>query len=572
MSKELKDLIRKNLDVVVLLDLLEKDKTGYEILNSISQKSKGFYFLRQNNLYLIIKQLESKELINSYKKEEFNSQTFYSITDLGKEYAQHEKNEWIYIRTILSNLISSENFNTNLELPFDASSLQPTSKKFNFKNDVSENNEIEFENIENQFEDSLEETNLENLNILNDDFLSSEENIEDDDNEKILYDEMVKKLSEECINSEYDNNIQNNNVFNSTVVLTEEDNKKSISASFFEFQQNKNIDNSLDYNKIDEFNESEFYYNLETINLKTNSENAMKCIFDKMNENLKKDINENSDEKSQILELKEKLLNIHNEEDAENSLNINKNIINFKAINDEKVKLIETVIETTIKSLNNFDQIINEKTNINIYVKNLISPTENLIFDLNTEFKNNIEDKKVTKIETYVETKVKTYNENNILLYEDKNLEKQIKFLEEKKEISQEDFKLLFDEETFLRNRKKYEDSLFSQRSLDIKEKESKQKLGLDMSIEEKKEAYINQFIKTSHKSLNEDIEENNLQKIEEIFDPQKIDFSKYSAKDILFNFKDIVKKEEEAFNLRKKEKLEKSKNQSKIKLYKNEQ
>lgn len=572
MSKELKDLIRKNLDVVVLLDLLEKDKTGYEILNSISQKSKGFYFLRQNNLYLIIKQLESKELINSYKKEEFNSQTFYSITDLGKEYAQHEKNEWIYIRTILSNLISSENFNTNLELPFDASSLQPTSKKFNFKNDVSENNEIEFENIENQFEDSLEETNLENLNILNDDFLSSEENVEDDDNEKILYDEMVKKLSEECINSEYDNNIQNNDVFNSTVVLTEEDNKKSISASFFEFQQNKNIDNSLDYNKIDEFNESELYYNLETINLKTNSENAMKGIFDKMNENLKKDINENSDEKSQILELKEKLLNIHNEEDAENSLNINKNIINFKDINDEKVKLIETVIETTIKSLNNFDQIINEKTNINIYVKNLISPTENLIFDLNTEFKNNIEDKKVTKIETYVETKVKTYNENNILLYEDKNLEKQIKFLEEKKEISQEDFKLLFDEETFLRNRKKYEDSLFSQRSLDIKEKESKQKLGLDMSIEEKKEAYINQFIKTSHKSLNEDIEENNLQKIEEIFDPQKIDFSKYSAEDILFNFKDIVKKEEEAFNLRKKEKLEKSKNQSKIKLYKNEQ
>lgn len=569
MSKELKDLIRKNLDVVVLLDLLEKDKTGYEILNSISQKSKGFYFLRQNNLYLIIKQLESKELINSYKKEEFNSQTFYSITDLGKEYAQHEKNEWIYIRTILSNLISSEDFNINLELPFDASSLQPTSKKFNFKNDISENNEIEFEN---QFDDSLEETNLENLDILNNNFLSSEENIEDDDNEKILYDEMVKKLSEECINAECNNNIQNNDVFNSTVVLTEEDNKKSISASFFEFQQNKNIDNSLDYNKIDEFNESELYYNLETINLKTNSENAMKDVFDKMNENLKEDINENSDEKSQILELKEKLLNIHNEEDTENSLNINENIINFKDINDEKVKLIETVIETTIKSLNNFDQIINEKTNINIYVKNLISPTENLIFDLNTEFKNNIEDKKVTKIETYVETKVKTYNENNILLYEDKNLEKQIKFLEEKKEISQEDFKLLFDEETFLRNRKKYEDSLFSQRSLDIKEKESKQKLGLDMSIEEKKEAYINQFIKTSHKSLNEDIEENNLQKIEEIFDPQKIDFSKYSAEDILFNFKDIVKKEEEAFNLRKKEKLEKSKNQSKIKLYKNEQ
>lgn len=103
------DLIRGHIDTIILSVLHEGDRYGYDILGEIERKSGGEYVLKQPTLYSCLKRLETQGFIYKYWGTETNGgrRTYYSLTEMGKELFQRNKDEWKYSRSVIDKLISS---------------------------------------------------------------------------------------------------------------------------------------------------------------------------------------------------------------------------------------------------------------------------------------------------------------------------------------------------------------------------------------------------------------------------------------------------------------------------------
>lgn len=143
--KQNKDLIRSNVDALILRPLLERDCYGYEILSSIQENSNGLYAVKQPTLYSCLKRLENQGKIESYLGDvsQGAQRRYYTLTDLGKKYINQYCYEWEYVRTILNGLISDKEFDPDLEIElFDASELRPKTKRTR-RSDVDKDGEKE---------------------------------------------------------------------------------------------------------------------------------------------------------------------------------------------------------------------------------------------------------------------------------------------------------------------------------------------------------------------------------------------------------------------------------------------
>ncbi len=102
------DLIRGNIDTIILRALYEGDRYGYDILKEIEQRSKGKYQLKQPTLYSSLKRLETQGFIKSYwgAKSIGGRRKYFTLTDRGKEVFVHNKADWEYSRTLIDALIS----------------------------------------------------------------------------------------------------------------------------------------------------------------------------------------------------------------------------------------------------------------------------------------------------------------------------------------------------------------------------------------------------------------------------------------------------------------------------------
>jgi len=144
MNTAVTELIRVHVDIIILNSLFEQDRYGLDILSTISQASCSKYEIKQPTLYNILKRLEKHGLINSYEGDESlgAKRRYYSLSEDGKEYVKAYKNEWVYTRTLLDNLVSNEKINlAEIEPPFDASSLRPLTRRDSKQNEEEENEE-----------------------------------------------------------------------------------------------------------------------------------------------------------------------------------------------------------------------------------------------------------------------------------------------------------------------------------------------------------------------------------------------------------------------------------------------
>ena len=127
------DLIRGNVTTIILGSLQAQDRYGYEILKEIEDKSNGHYVLKQATLYNQLKRLEKQGLVSSYEGDPDDTgggkRRYYSLTKEGLAYLQKETTEYEYSRTILDQLLSSDEFDFSKEIPFDASELRPYAKR-----------------------------------------------------------------------------------------------------------------------------------------------------------------------------------------------------------------------------------------------------------------------------------------------------------------------------------------------------------------------------------------------------------------------------------------------------------
>ena len=104
------DLIRGNIDTIILRVLCDGDNYGYEIIKTISKNSEGKYELKEPSLYTSLKRLESQKFIESYWGDESQGgrRKYYKITEGGKENYQKSLSAWKFARDLIDKLIERE--------------------------------------------------------------------------------------------------------------------------------------------------------------------------------------------------------------------------------------------------------------------------------------------------------------------------------------------------------------------------------------------------------------------------------------------------------------------------------
>ncbi len=92
---------------MLLLRLLEdKDMYGYEMIETLEQKSNNVFKLKAGTLYPLLHSLEEKHYLTSYEKEVNGKlRKYYSITKDGRKYLRSRKEEWQEYQTAVLNVL-----------------------------------------------------------------------------------------------------------------------------------------------------------------------------------------------------------------------------------------------------------------------------------------------------------------------------------------------------------------------------------------------------------------------------------------------------------------------------------
>ena len=83
MPKEINsDLLRGNINTIILSALYSGDRYGYDIVSEIEQKSHGQFSIKQPTLYSCLKRLEAQGYVSSYWGEQSNGgrRKYFSLT------------------------------------------------------------------------------------------------------------------------------------------------------------------------------------------------------------------------------------------------------------------------------------------------------------------------------------------------------------------------------------------------------------------------------------------------------------------------------------------------------------
>lgn len=144
-DSENKKMFRARFDLFVLnaLNNREGEGYGYDVINYIQNKTKGHYKIKTfSTIYNTLKRLEEQSYVTSHKGgNETNGavRVYYTLTDEGRKYLEENKLEYKYLRTLLDNLLTNEDFDLdNDEIPYSASELKPLTRRVRTTSDTEE--------------------------------------------------------------------------------------------------------------------------------------------------------------------------------------------------------------------------------------------------------------------------------------------------------------------------------------------------------------------------------------------------------------------------------------------------
>lgn len=91
------------LELCVLSKLVEADRYGYELTDSISQQM----VIATGTLYLILKRLKDDAYVETYLVEsgEGPARKYYHLTEKGREYQVTQKDEWMNFVSVVQEII-----------------------------------------------------------------------------------------------------------------------------------------------------------------------------------------------------------------------------------------------------------------------------------------------------------------------------------------------------------------------------------------------------------------------------------------------------------------------------------
>ena len=110
--KELnKELMASSLAPIILLILRSGESYGYEIIQSLREKTSGELQIAEGTLYPVLKKMEAKGWIEgTWKKSESGRERrYYLITDRGGQELEQQYSQWNFINNLIHTLWNSPN-------------------------------------------------------------------------------------------------------------------------------------------------------------------------------------------------------------------------------------------------------------------------------------------------------------------------------------------------------------------------------------------------------------------------------------------------------------------------------
>ena len=102
-----KSLISGSMTMLILRLLDEKDMYGYEMIESLREKSQNVFELKAGTLYPLLHALEEKQFVTSYELEVLGKvRKYYSITKEGHAHLEEKREQWTEYSRVVTNVLA----------------------------------------------------------------------------------------------------------------------------------------------------------------------------------------------------------------------------------------------------------------------------------------------------------------------------------------------------------------------------------------------------------------------------------------------------------------------------------
>ena len=102
-----KSLLTGSMTMLILKLLSEKDMYGYEMIDTLRQKSQNVFELKAGTLYPLLHGLEDKGMLTVYEQEFLGkTRKYYSITKEGKKLLKNKTEEWNEYSGAITNVLA----------------------------------------------------------------------------------------------------------------------------------------------------------------------------------------------------------------------------------------------------------------------------------------------------------------------------------------------------------------------------------------------------------------------------------------------------------------------------------
>lgn len=100
-----REILKGHIDTIILALLSERNMYGYELAKVVRERSKNQFELKEGTMYVALKRLEKKQMIESYwdtnDSSEGGRRKYYRIQPLGMDHFFYKRKEWETVNTIL---------------------------------------------------------------------------------------------------------------------------------------------------------------------------------------------------------------------------------------------------------------------------------------------------------------------------------------------------------------------------------------------------------------------------------------------------------------------------------------
>lgn len=102
-------LVSGSIAMMILRLLSEKDMYGYEMIDTLRQRSQNVFELKAGTLYPLLHNLEEKHFLTSYEQEVLGkTRKYYCITKEGKRHLEQKQSEWQEFSRAVTNVLALE--------------------------------------------------------------------------------------------------------------------------------------------------------------------------------------------------------------------------------------------------------------------------------------------------------------------------------------------------------------------------------------------------------------------------------------------------------------------------------